>query len=63
MNTTTLVYRSLTYFRRTNVAVLLGVVVGSASLTGALLVGDSMRGSLRAKALERLGRVEFAEMS
>ena len=43
-----LVLRNLAYHWRGNLAVLLGVAVGSAVLTGALLVGDSLRGSLRA---------------
>src|SRR5262249_34860784 len=43
-----------------NVAVLLGVAVGTAVLTGALLVGDSLRGSLRELTLEQLGWVDHA---
>jgi len=53
-----LVIRSLLYHWRANLAVAAGVVAGSAVLTGALLVGDSMRGSLRHLALDRLGRVD-----
>lgn len=41
-------------------AVACGVAVGTAVLTGALLVGDSMRGSLRQLTLERLGRIDQA---
>ncbi len=52
--------RNLLYHWRGNSAVFLGVVVGTAVLTGALLVGDSLRGSLRDLALERLGWVEEA---
>lgn len=55
-----LVLRSLWHHRRVNLAVLWGVVVGTAVLTGALLVGDSVRGSLRQMTVERLGRTEFA---
>ncbi len=55
-----LVGRNLHYHWRGNVAVLLGVAVGSAVLTGALLVGDSLRGSLRAKAERQLAGVEAA---
>jgi ABC-type antimicrobial peptide transport system permease subunit len=51
---------SLRYFWRGHLAVALGVAVGTAALTGALLVGDSMRGSLRETALSRLGPVEAA---
>jgi ABC-type lipoprotein release transport system permease subunit len=52
--------RNLLYHARANAAVLLGVTVGCAVLTGALLVGDSLRGSLREQSLERLGWVEQA---
>jgi len=55
-----LVARNLRFHWRGNVAVLLGVAVGSAVLTGALLVGDSLRGSLRAKAERQLAGVEAA---
>jgi putative ABC transport system permease protein len=44
--------------RRVNLSVALGVAAGTAVLTGALLVGDSVRGSLRHLFLDRLGRVE-----
>ena len=37
-----------------------GVAVGTAVLAGALLVGDSMRGSLRHLTLDRLGRIDEA---
>ena len=40
------------------VSVALGVGVATAVIVGALLVGDSMRGSLRGLTLERLGRIE-----
>ena len=51
-----LVFRSLTYHWRTNVAVCLGVAAAVAVLGGALVVGDSVRGSLRELAVGRLGR-------
>ena len=47
-----LLWRNLLYHWRGNLALLLGVVVGTAALTGALLVGDSQRGSLRAVRLK-----------
>jgi ABC-type antimicrobial peptide transport system permease subunit len=43
-----------------HLATLAGVVAGAAVLTGALVVGDSMRGSLRDQALSRLGPVDCA---
>ncbi len=55
-----LLLRNLRYHWRGNLAVLLGVVVGTAVLTGALLVGDSLRGSLRDLTLRRLGWVDQA---
>ena len=50
--------RSLTYYWRTNVAVVLGVATAVSVLAGALLVGDSVRGSLRDLLLDRLGRTD-----
>jgi putative ABC transport system permease protein len=51
---------SLFYHWRTNLAVACGVAVGTAVLTGALLVGDSMQGSLRRLTIDRLGRIDEA---
>src|SRR5436305_5483814 len=55
-----LLRRKLAFHRRGNLAVLLGVAVGTAVLTGALLVGDSLRGSLRDRALRQLGTMDYA---
>src|SRR4029453_13065849 len=55
-----LLLRNLTYFRAANLAVVAGMAVANAVLTGALLVGDSVRGSLRDLALQRLGNVDYA---
>ena len=55
-----LILASLFHHRRVNLAVALGVCAATAVLTGALLVGDSMRGSLRDLALDRLGRIDYA---
>src|SRR5581483_10827822 len=52
--------RNLLFHWRGNLAVFLGVVVGTTVLTGALLVGDSLRGSLRERTLHQLGWVEEA---
>ena len=60
MQLATLCLRSLAHHRRAGIAVALGAAVGTAVLTGALLVGDSMRGSLRDVALSRLGGVDYA---
>jgi ABC-type antimicrobial peptide transport system permease subunit len=53
-----LVRRSLLYYWRTNLAVILGVATAVAVLSGALLVGDSVRASLRDLVLSRLGRTQ-----
>src|SRR5437773_2134710 len=53
-----LVLRNLVYHWRGNVAVALGVALGSAVLTGALLVGDSLRGSLHDLSASQLGWVD-----
>ena len=58
MRTGQLLKRNLTYFWRTNVAVILGVAAAVAVLAGALLVGDSVRGSLRDLFLQRLGQTD-----
>ena len=55
-----LAFRSATHYWRTNLAVLLGVAAAVAVLGGALLVGDSVRGSLRDIALGRLGAADHA---
>ena len=53
-----LVRRSLLYYWRTNLAVILGVATAVAVLSGALLVGDSVRASLRDLVLSRLGKTQ-----
>jgi putative ABC transport system permease protein len=58
MKLTTLAVRSAFYYWRTNLAIVLGVAAAVSVLGGALVVGDSVRGSLRDIALGRLGRTE-----
>src|SRR5579862_9211168 len=53
-----LVKRSLAYYWRTNLAVILGVATAVAVLSGALLVGDSVKASLHDLVLARLGKTE-----
>ncbi|HET6372512.1 MAG TPA: ABC transporter permease [Candidatus Polarisedimenticolia bacterium] len=50
--------RGLIYHWRVNLPVLLGAAVTTAVLTGALLTGDSVRGSLRDLTLDRLGGID-----
>ena len=63
MNRRTLVLRGLRHYRRTHAGVIAGVAVSAAVLIGALLVGDSVRASLREQALARVGRVGSAMMT
>ena len=58
MSSLRLIIASLTYHWRMNLAVACGVAAAAAVLSGALLVGDSMRGSLRRLTLDRLGRID-----
>jgi putative ABC transport system permease protein len=60
MNAWRFILSSLRHYRRIHWAVALGVAVATAVLTGALLVGDSVRGSLRDLTLQRLGRIDSA---
>ncbi len=58
MTTSNLVRRNLTHYWRTNLAVVLGVATAVAVLAGALLVGDSVRASLRDLVVQRLGETD-----
>src|SRR5687767_15108084 len=58
-----LLVRNLRYFRAANLAVVAGMAVATAVLAGALMVGDSVRGSLRELAERRLGFVDHAMMT
>ena len=63
MSLTQLLKRSLSYYWRTNLAVVLGVAIAIAVLAGALLVGDSVRTSLRNLVVERLGQTSYVVTS
>jgi hypothetical protein len=63
MRRLTLALRSVSWYRRPNAAVVLGVATAVSVLAGALAVGDSVRASLRKLALGRLGRAEHALVS
>jgi putative ABC transport system permease protein len=58
-----LVIRSAVYHWKVNLAVLLGVAAATSVLTGALLVGESVRGSLKDLAIGRLGRIDHLLIS
>ncbi len=55
-----LLFRNLLFFRRTNLAVIFGVIAATAAISGALIVGDSVRSSLRQMTLDRLGDIDQA---
>jgi ABC-type lipoprotein release transport system permease subunit len=59
MHTSQLIKRNLAHYWRTNIAVVLGVATAVAVLAGALLVGDSVRASLRDLVVQRLGSTDF----
>jgi ABC-type antimicrobial peptide transport system permease subunit len=58
MRTTSLLKRGLTYYWQTNLVVVLGVATAVAVLAGALLIGASVRGSLRDLVSQRLGNTD-----
>jgi len=55
-----LIARSLLFYRATGLAVAAGVAVATAVIAGSLIVGDSVRGSVRDTVLGRLGRIDHA---
>ncbi|MCU0782863.1 MAG: hypothetical protein MUF81_02210, partial [Verrucomicrobia bacterium] len=59
MNLRTLIRRSLQFHWRSHLGVVLGAAVGSAALIGALVVGDSVKGSLKDRAVSGLGHGSF----
>src|SRR5688572_22926801 len=56
-------FRNLRHFGAANLLIVLGVMVGTAVLTGALLLGDSLKGSLADLTLDRLGQIDAALMT
>jgi len=63
MRTSQLISRNLAYYWRTNLAVVLGVATATAVLAGALLVGNSVRASLRDLVVQRLGQTSVVVTS
>lgn len=58
MRTASLLKRGLTYYWQTNLVVVLGVATAVAVLAGALLIGASVRGSLKGLVSQRLGNTD-----
>ena len=63
MKASTLRRRSLRYYWRTNLAVIGGIAIAVAVLAGALMVGVSVRASLRDLVLQRLGKADRVVVS
>ncbi len=63
MKASTLRLRSLRHYWRTNLAVIGGVAIAVAVLAGALMVGVSVRASLRDLVLQRLGKADRVVVS
>ena len=63
IRTLALIKRNLGYHWRTNLAVVLGVATAVSVLAGALIVGESVRVSLRDLVLTRLGSTAFVVTS
>jgi len=59
MQTAQLIKRSLGYYWQTNLVVVLGVAIAVSVLAGALLIGESVRGSLRDMSSQRLGKTDY----
>jgi putative ABC transport system permease protein len=60
MNTLKLLLRSLRFYRGAHLRVVLGTMIGTSVLVGALIIGDSVKYSLRQIVFSRLGLTQFA---
>ena len=60
MNLTRLILSDLWFYRKPYLAILTGVMISTAVITGALIVGDSVRYSLQRLAGSRLGKIRYA---
>lgn len=54
------IFKSLLYYRRHGTALFLGTVITSAVVTGSLILGDSVRESLKNISLARIGAIRWA---
>lgn len=60
MNFYKLIIKSIKFYWKQNLALLVGTIISTAVLTGALIIGDSVRSSLLNLVDLRLGKAEFA---
>ena len=58
MNLFRYISKSLLHYAKLNVAIVLGVALGTAILVGALVIGDSVKYSLQQIVIERLGKTD-----
>ncbi len=63
MNRFRFIIKSFKYFIRQHIAVFLATMISTAVLTGALIVGDSVKYSLKKLVDKRLGKIEYAMIS
>ena len=54
-----LIKQNLIFYHRKNLAVILGICISSAVLTGAFLAGDTVRQNLRQMVDLRLGKINY----
>ncbi len=59
MNLLHLIYRSLFYYWKSHLTVVIGVAICTMVITGTLIVGDSIRSSLELTTQLRLGKTEY----
>jgi ABC-type antimicrobial peptide transport system permease subunit len=60
MNAARLALASVRYYWRTHLGVVLGTALAATVLIGSLLVGDSVKGTLKKQALQRVGKIDVA---
>ncbi|HEX3134922.1 MAG TPA: hypothetical protein VHX44_15250, partial [Planctomycetota bacterium] len=60
MNLVHLIVRTVAFHARDHLLVLLGIAVAAMVITGSLVIGDSVRGSLHDTALARIGQTDVA---
>ena len=59
MNSISFIIRSLSYYSKQHLAVFLATIISTAVLTGALIIGDSVKYSLKKLVDQRLGNTEY----
>jgi putative ABC transport system permease protein len=59
LNLNRIAQRTIVFYKSSTLLVALGVAAATAVILGALLVGDSVRGSLKGLVMDRLGRIEW----